>query len=564
MSDEVNRRESLLVRSARQSTGSGHESTEPGHESTGSGHESTGLGHEVARSGLGRRRAFRWLAIGLAVLPWVLFELGLRWLAGPVTAEAIDLDPVTGMYRMPPLFEFVPGDDGGRWEIASERMNFFRPASFAAVKPEGTRRVFVLGGSTVQGRPYATETAFSTWLQYRLESDDTAGSFEVVNCGGVSYASYRVAAILEEVLRHQPDAIVLYTGHNEFLEDRSYESVRAMGPIARQGDRVASKLHTVRWIKRQFATPVKLGTPSDETMVSGDDGVAGDGGGSRPLRFSAEVDAWLDHAAGMQAYRRDPPYRRRIEQQFEQTLRRMVADAKAAGVPILVCAPVSDIVDTPPFKVEPDPQLPERPRFELEAAWTIARNREIESRSRIEASRRCLQIDPEHAGAHYVLGSLLYKRLMNGQPASGEAIAHHLTAARDFDVCPLRATSPIIESVKRVAQEQQIPWVDTLELFDTRSVSGIPLPDGLSDPEWFVDHVHPGIHGHQRIAAALADRFEKWGWIGQSTATERRYEARAAEQIRSLGEEYFQRGQQRLEGLRQWATGRSAKVGIGG
>ena len=35
--------------------------------------------------------------------------------------------------------------------------------------------------------------------------------------GGVSYASYRVAALMEELVRYEPDLFVIYSGHNEFL-----------------------------------------------------------------------------------------------------------------------------------------------------------------------------------------------------------------------------------------------------------------------------------------------------------------------------------------------------------
>ena len=44
----------------------------------------------------------------------------------------------------------------------------------------------------------------------------------MINCGGVSYASYRLGPILDEVLGYEPDLIMLYTGHNEFLEARTY------------------------------------------------------------------------------------------------------------------------------------------------------------------------------------------------------------------------------------------------------------------------------------------------------------------------------------------------------
>ena len=249
----------------------------------------------VVRSRLGVDRfLMRAAAIAISFIPFVLFEFTLRWLAP--TAGAADLDPLVNLQHLRPLF--VLNRAAGRWEIPPERFNFFRPDSFLAEKPVGSRRIFVLGGSTVQGRPYATETSFSTWLRLRLEAASPETRFEVVNCGGVSYASYRVAKILDEVLGHQPDAIVIYTGHNEFLEDREYAEVRDMSLPRQWISRVASNLRTVTWIQNKLHPPID----SQNQMPS-------------------EVDARLDHVGGLDRYRRDPKWRIGVEKHFAETLR---------------------------------------------------------------------------------------------------------------------------------------------------------------------------------------------------------------------------------------------------
>ncbi|MCP4888223.1 MAG: SGNH/GDSL hydrolase family protein, partial [Planctomycetaceae bacterium] len=196
----------------------------------------------------------RTLAVALSLTPLIVVELIFRSIETPVE-EALDRDPLVDLSQLKPLFERNEGASGECWEIPESRLNFFRPDSFLAEKPAGLRRIFVLGGSTVQGRPYAIETAFSTWLRLRLEANQPQTRFEVVNCGGISYASYRVAKILDEVLEHKPDAIVIYTGHNEFLEDREYAEVREMGALRRSVATVAGEIATVRWIRRALLEP---------------------------------------------------------------------------------------------------------------------------------------------------------------------------------------------------------------------------------------------------------------------------------------------------------------------
>ena len=138
-------------------------------------------------------------------------------------------DPFAGFRAVHPLF--VVNEEGTRYEIAKSRLDYFRPESFAREKRPHEFRIFCLGGSTVQGRPFAIETSFTTWLELGLQAGQPDRQWEVVNCGGVSYASYRLVPILEEVLGYQPDLIVIYTGHNEFLEDRTYAHIKRMPEI---------------------------------------------------------------------------------------------------------------------------------------------------------------------------------------------------------------------------------------------------------------------------------------------------------------------------------------------
>ncbi len=482
-----------------------------------------------------RRPRGRWpmrcMALLLGLLPFIVAEVGLRLFVDDPAVEAVDYDPLVNLQQLQPLFQ--RDEATGRWIIPPQRFNFFQPASFAIDKPATTKRIFVLGGSTVQGRPYATETAFSSWLRLRLQAACPDLEFEVVNCGGVSYASYRVAKILDEVLKHQPDAIVLYTGHNEFLEDRTYAEVRSMGTVRRLASRIGSKSRLVRWVQGSFSAE-----PATSTTMSG------------------EVDARLDHPGGLEAYRRDRPWRRGVEEHFAKTFRRMAGAAQRAGVPLLVCVPTADLLATPPFKTAPSDSLSAADLSALTAAWKAACDASAGTDTRLEACNQCLAIDSQHTGAHYLAGRLHYEL--------GDATSayRHLVAARDHDVCPLRATSSIVDCVVQTATEYSLPLVDPRPMFDQRNAEGVKIPDGVIDKEFFLDHVHPTIAGHQAIAAELAQQIESLGWYEPIRSAENRYRELVIAHQKTLGEEYWLRGKQRLEGLKKWAAGRSGEVGL--
>ncbi|QDT09220.1 GDSL-like Lipase/Acylhydrolase [Planctomycetes bacterium K23_9] len=447
----------------------------------------------------------------------------------PTAVENIDHDPYVDLHQLRPLFEL--DDSTGRWEIPPSRYNFFRPESFPVEKSAQTRRVFVLGGSTVQGRPYSTETAFSTWLKFRLQAAGPQWNYEVINCGGVSYASYRVAKILQEVLRHQPDAIVLYTGHNEFLEDRTYADVRSDSLPTRLINMLAAQLRTVGWIKRQFFADRQ-----------------------RPA-IAAEVDARLDHSDGLESYQRDPIWNTAVEQHFQSKLSDMIDAVRDAGVPLVLCTPASDIVDTPPIKSQLKSGLSKDQQARFEKAFKTASDNTAGVPDRIAAAKVCLAIDDQHCGSHYIVGRLLY------QSGKSAAARPHLIAARDFDVCPLRATSAIVNATHLVGKQNGVMLVDTETLLDRSGPSGQRVPDQIPDPERFADHLHPTIASHQIIAAQIASLLSANVWPPSEKNADLVYQKLAHQHLQSLDEAYYARGKQRLEGLHRWATGRAGHLG---
>jgi hypothetical protein len=269
-----------------------------------------------------------------------------------------------------------------------------------------------------------------------------------------------------------------------------------------------------------------------------------------------EVDATLDHAGGLEKYHRDDQWRAGIQQHFDWTVGRMAEATHRQGVPLILCTPASDLVGTPPLKTELLKSLRESDLFAFERNWQAAREARLDPQQRLDAAKRCLQIDDRHAGAQFVAGRLLYEQ------GNRSAAKRHLAAARDFDVCPLRATSEMIQSVRTVAEQHQLPLLDTIALLDRRTHDGQRFPDQIPDPEFFIDHVHPTIAGHQAIGAALAQQFVRLGWIKESPEVSRRYQTLAQQHLDRLGEAYYARGKQRLEGLRRWTTGRAAELGI--
>ena len=105
-----------------------------------------------------------------------------------------------------------------------------------------------MGGSTTYGRPFDDATSFCGWLRELLPVADPSRQWELINAGGISYASYRVAALMEELADYQPDVFIVYSGQNEFLERRTYSGIIEMpAPVRGSGRRWGGRAPTARW-----------------------------------------------------------------------------------------------------------------------------------------------------------------------------------------------------------------------------------------------------------------------------------------------------------------------------
>ena len=87
---------------------------------------------------------------------------------------------------------------------------------FLKKKSEGTFRIFVMGSSTVYGFPYGNNLMFSRILDKRLEEAFPAKEIEVINTAITAINSFTLADYAKQIARHQPDAVLVYAGHNEF------------------------------------------------------------------------------------------------------------------------------------------------------------------------------------------------------------------------------------------------------------------------------------------------------------------------------------------------------------
>lgn len=461
-----------------------------------------------------RKRLFRVFAVMIGLSPFLVAELVLR-MAGLGRPTDFN-DPFVGFSDIHPLF--VLNTETNQYEIPESRRTHFRPASFPAHKDEHEFRIFVLGGSTVQGRPYRVETSFTTWLELSLNAADPSCQWDVINCGGISYASYRLVPILQEILHYEPDLIIICTGHNEFLEDRSYGHLKDSPEVLAWPQRNVSRLRTYNLIR--------------DGVLRATGSLPNDDAGNRP-ELGSEVDPLLDWKGGIEAYHRDPEWHRGVIAHFGFNLRRMVHLAEVTKVPMMLMNPVSNL-EWPPFKSEHRGDITDAEREEF---------RLLSDQPGERSARRLVEIDSEHARAWHRLG--MYYRNSGRLHEAHDAFIR----AKELDVCPLRMPEAIREWIDIVAHESDLTLVDMEERIAAVSHSGFP------DNQWLVDHVHPTVAGHQLIAEALMERLTKQGYLkprdGWIVIRDQAYQSH----LESLDDAYFAWGDRALRNVQSWAHG---------
>lgn len=469
-------------------------------------------------------------AVLAGLLPFLLLELCLRAFDAGWPAESSD--PLSGFNRSSTLFE----RKGEVYRTAPARERFFLPQEFPVAKPPNEFRIFCFGGSTVYGHPYQADTAFPKWLELELNAANLGRTCRTINCGGISYASYRLVRILKEVLHYQPDLIIVATGHNEFLEDRTYQAIKSRPRAWAWLQDAVYSLRTVSLARRYWSSSVSLlgGGQAEAWTPTLRDDVFG---------LSDDVRARLDNASGYASYHRDDAWRENVIAQFDESVRDMIASCRAAGVPIMLVKLGSNLRDCPPFKSEHRADLtPDEERAWQRAFDAATAAHEKSPEQALAHYREAESIDGEYARLDYRIA-----RILDRLGQIPDALIYYCKA-RDEDICPLRIMKPLEHSLTRIAVETGTPLLDAAKLLSSEGF------DYIAGYESYLDHVHPNIAGHQKIAQALAAQMRSAGlWPNATPWPEDERRQAYARHLTQLGARYFAQGKERVNWLENWA-----------
>ncbi|HIG56736.1 MAG TPA: hypothetical protein EYG11_11655 [Candidatus Latescibacteria bacterium] len=327
-------------------------------------------------------------------------------------------------------------------------------ARFPADKAPDTVRIFALGASTLVGFPNPPETAFPHFLERMLADAYPDKRFEIINCGITAINTFCLLDFAEEVLSYQPDLLLIYAGHNEFVGPYGattpfvyFGDNRTMvrGLMHLQSSRLYGVLRDI--IRRVLPEPPQ---------------------GRFGLHLvTRQVDILDDayRAAG-------DNYRRNLET--------IIAAAADRDVPVMLSTLVSNLKDFHPLRSACS---------ELGGLSTanLALRGEQSIKDKLGQSPYC-------AALHFELGRYYYERRQSTQAQQA------FVRARDMDRLPFRAPTFFNQILHQLTDDK-----DRVILSDTEAAFRAASPQGIIGSELITEHLHPTVYGHYLIARTMVE-----------------------------------------------------------
>lgn len=431
-----------------------------------------GSGKESGKSRRQRvsSRRKRWLfRLGAVVLP--LAVLSVVEVVLLATGVGADLALVVPVEDAGDILRFQINSEADRAWCPGQGMAGPEPRRFDLPKPDGTFRIVVVGASTVQGFPYASELAFPRQLELLLNLQQSRRNVEVLNLGVTGVSTAVVREILVESLNLQPDLIIIHAGHNEFYGVGGVASTIGTAPqFLMKASAVVRRTRTVQTLSQLLLT----GIPEDRDPIEA---------------LPADLDIPLTDSLVSAA-----------ETAYRSNLKAMVQAARSWGVPVVLSTVAANCRSHSPVSQF----LPEGLADADLTRWRTA----------FDEGRR-LTADGDFAGALEQFetateisseSSLMQYRRAQCLLALGRTVDadEAFRLAADLDGCRFRALSSfarIVADVSGEAHDEGVMLVDTADsirkaVADTASTtSRLPV---------FVEHVHYSRHGHSVLAETFA------------------------------------------------------------
>ncbi|MGA9118046.1 MAG: hypothetical protein WB699_01660 [Bacteroidota bacterium] len=420
-----------------------------------------------------RKRLFTFIVLIFPVVFFVLLEIVLQ-----VMNYGDDLSLFKSQYASGKTYLRMNPGVKGRYFFTTDFQPGASPDLFLRSKPENCIRLFCLGESTTAGYPFWYNAAFPAFLQTYLERVFPDKRIEVVNLGMTATNSFTVLDESREILQYQPDAIIVYDGHNEFYG--------ALGVASRES------LGRSRWFVELYLNLLRFKTFLLVRNVMGS-----------LLTAIHPEETGVDRATMMEklARGRMVPYGSSLYEAgvrtFGKNLQDLSAECRDAHVPLILCTQVSNLALPPFASIHSDrlsPDLCRSVEEETDAGGTLLHPRQFNDA--IGLLHDAVAVDSDFAMTHYFLAVAL-----DSLHRTTEAHKEYIEA-RDKDPVRFRACSDLNRAIRSCENGASCADVEKSFAEAGRGTIGFDL---------ITEHLHPTVYGQFLIARTIVNAMKSNG-----------------------------------------------------
>ena len=290
--------------------------------------------------------------------------------------------------------------------------------AFLKEKPDNGFRVFAMGGSSAAGYPYGYNITYSRLVRDVLQDAMPSRKVEVVNVATSAINTYTLYDQTNEILEYEPDAIIIYAGHNEFYGAFGVGSNETLGgfPAFVRSYLGLQRIKTFLLLRNMM---VSAGKWISEIFTESDY----DPSSTLMERIVAERSIPLE----------GPTYDMAMKQ-FKSNMNEIIATYTEENIPVFVGSIISNLKDHKPFE-----SIEEGGHPPADAVYQDAK-----------------------------------QSLASGDSAKA---LEEFDFAKDLDALKFRAPSEINSIIQELTQQSQVYYVPVKEEFLSRAKYGIPGND---------------------------------------------------------------------------------------